>query len=267
MQPAVVVDVGNTRIKWGRCLDAFSGTPDPPPPGGRQGGRGKISQTASLPPDEPEAWERQLEHWGLNGAHAWAVSGVHPQRRDRLIAWLRGRGNTAVMVDDAAVLPLKVALANPGGVGVDRLLAAVAANTMRASGRPAVIVDAGSAVTVDWLDELGTFRGGAIYPGFRLMAEALHEHTALLPLVEIRQSQPPMPGATTIAAMEAGIFWAVAGGIRALFDRLAESAAASPQLFLTGGDADLLEPALGRPVLLRPEMTLEGVRLTAETLP
>jgi type III pantothenate kinase len=196
MKPDIVVDVGNSRIKWGRCQ------------------ADRVAELVALPPDDPDAWQRQLDLWDSGGEHLWAVSDVHPQRRDRLVEWLRGRGDRVELLDWPR-LPLTVGLPHPERVGIDRLLNAVAASSWRRRAG-AVLVSAGSAVTVDWLDEASVFRGGAIFPGLRLMAQALHEHTALLPLIQVQQADPPLPGTSTPEAMQAGIYWAAAGGIKAL---------------------------------------------------
>jgi type III pantothenate kinase len=244
----LVVDVGNTRIKWGRC------------------GPCDILASASLPPDDPDAWQAQLRHWQLDRGLSWAVTGVDPQRREFLASWVKSRDNTVQVIEDWQQLPLRVVLSEPQKVGIDRLFNAVAANSHRSPGAPAVLIDAGSAVTVDWLDESGAFAGGAIFPGLRLMAAALHDYTALLPLVEVREPHPALPGASTRAAMEAGIFWAVAGGIRALTAEMTAQSAVAPDCFLTGGDGPLLQASLPGSRLW-PHMTLEGIRLTAEALP
>jgi type III pantothenate kinase len=99
------------------------------------------------------------------------------------------------------------------------------------------------------------------------MAQSLHDYTALLPLIDVPRTMPPLPGKNTPSAMEAGVFWAVVGGIRALIEEYSALATADPQIFLTGGDSPLLRPALRGNVVLWPEMTLEGLRLTAEALP
>jgi type III pantothenate kinase len=248
MTPAVVVDVGNSRIKWGLCSDAG------------------VTEAVSLLPDEPGVWLRQIEAWRLPCPTGWAVSGVHPQRRDALIDWLRARGDRAVLVDDPKGLPLRVLVERPDYVGVDRLLDAVAANSRRRPEAPVVIVDAGSAVTVDLVDGDGAFRGGVIFPGPRLMAKSLHDYTALLPVVELKHPIPAVPATATRPAMEAGIFWAVVGGVEAVTARYTREAGHSPDLFLTGGDGALLHPALPQ-FQHWPTMTLEGIRLTAEALP
>ena len=120
---------------------------------------------------------------------------------------------------------------------------------------------------MDWLDEAGAFRGGAIFPGLRLMCKSLNDYTALLPLIEVRTSTPILPGASTPAGMEAGVLGAVVGGIRALADQLAAQAKTAPARFLTGGDAALLHLALGPEFTFWPTMTLQGIRIAAEVLP
>jgi type III pantothenate kinase len=261
VKPNVVVDVGNSRIKWGLC--ATDG----------------ISLSASLPASDPAAWQAQLDTWKVAGPFSWAVSGVHPERRDELVNWLRQRGDAVWLVQRAEQLLLRVLLPHPDWVGIDRLLAAVAARSRVFRPAPVIIVDAGSAVTVDLLDATHAFRGGAIFPGLRLMAQALHEHTALLPLIEVKHTNPPLPGTDTPAAMEAGVFWAVAGGIKALVRQLAARARSftdpdlsgpppqPPVLFLTGGDAPLLEPVMDTTMVRWPDMTLEGLRLSAAAQP
>jgi type III pantothenate kinase len=248
MTPDIVVDVGNTAIKWGRCS------------------AGGVTETVSLPPNAVNAWREQAQRWELPSPLAWVITGVHPQRRDSFVDYARLRGDTVHVLITAASLPLQVRLEKPDHVGIDRLLDAVAANSRRPADTSAVVVDAGSAVTVDSLDETGAFVGGAILPGLRLMAAALHEHTALLPQIDVQRQRPPSPGKSTVAAMETGIFWAVAGGIHALIEQYGAVAAALPQVFLTGGDGPLLYSVLPE-AQLWPAMTLEGIRLSAEALP
>lgn len=238
--PLVVADIGNTRVKWGLC-DGKS-----------------IDRHVSLPADDPATWDSQVDAWAIPTA-TWAVASVQPQTRERLVAWLRERERPTQIIDLPSQVPLQVALDHPERVGIDRLLDAVAANQRRPANARALIVDAGSAVTVDVVDERGVFRGGAILPGLRLMAEALHDHTALLPIVPITNRRPP-PGTSTIAAIETGVFHAVVGGIdRLLSDLHADGAV----VYFTGGDAPILAPHLRTPVDVWPEMTLEGIRIAA----
>jgi type III pantothenate kinase len=247
MTPDVVADVGNTRIKWGRCA------PD------------AVAEAVSLPPDDAAAWQHQAETWRLPGPAAWAVAGVHPTRRDRFVEWIRQRGDLVTVVSDWRTLPIVVVVPNPESVGVDRLLDAVAVNALRRADRPAVVIDAGSAVTVDWIDEAGAFAGGAILPGIALMGKSLHDYTAMLPWADVPKQVPAVPGTGTVAAIQAGVFWAVAGGVWALVAAYSRRFDASPEVFLTGGDAALLAAATLGPARLVPLLTLSGLRLAAIT--
>jgi type III pantothenate kinase len=248
MIPDVVVDVGNTRIKWGLCRDR------------------NLAAVASLPPDAPDEWEEQVRNWKLTTNSWWVLTGVHPARRDALKGWLQSCGYQVVVLNNWKDLPLHVALDQPERVGIDRLLDAVAACSRRNNKQPAIIVDAGSAVTVNWVDAAGAFRGGAILPGLRLMAEALHTFTAQLPRIEIQNLEPILPGGDTRSAMEAGIFWTVVGGVQLIIDRLAKLEQTEPAVFLTGGDGKRLSPFITRAHQVWPEMTLEGVRLAADAM-
>jgi type III pantothenate kinase len=256
MKISVVVDIGNSRVKWGLVTSCG------------------IGAAAALPTDDVASWRNQLVEWHLDGSQHWVVSAVHPGRCDRLVAWLRAQGHRVTVLDDWRILPLTIQLDRPESVGIDRLLTAVAANHRRDPSTPVVIVNAGTAVTVDWLDENGAFRGGAILPGFQVMARSLHENTALLPSVDLPPTLPTVPGESTPAAIQAGVFWAVAGGVQAITEQLARRGSRPPQLFFTGGDASLLESAWNDGAYISrqipsvwPWMTLEGIRLTAERLP
>src|SRR5262245_26437263 len=104
MIPNVVVDVGNTRIKWGRC----------------QGGQ--VVEVAGLAPDDPAGWSEQRQRWLMEPGSLWVLTGVHPARRDALAAWLRSRGEQVRELISARELPLRVELEKPDHVGIDRLL-------------------------------------------------------------------------------------------------------------------------------------------------
>jgi type III pantothenate kinase len=252
MRVAAVADVGNSRIKWGRCSPSA------------------VTDRVTLPPDAPDAWAHQLDAWHLSPDTAWVVSGVHPARLGRLVDWLRGRGTAVLVLDHWQQLPLRVLVDQPGRVGLDRLLGAVAANSVRHAGCTAVVVDAGSAITVNAVDSTGAFRGGVILPGLYLMARALHDYTALLPLVDPPPGPPPPgPATSSETAIAAGVYWAAAGAVRAIVQQwqAADRAGPPPHVFLTGGDAPRLAPALDPSWRLWPAMTLEGIRLAAEALP
>ena len=242
MTDLVVVDVGNSRMKWGRC------------------DRRQVAETAALPLDQPAEWQRCFDRWS-GRQRRWIVTGVHPEAAQRLVRWLRQAGVDPVWLEHPHQLPLTVAVDRPEHVGMDRLLNAVAANSRRVPGQGALVVDAGSAITVDLIDRDGVFRGGAILPGLRLMSRALNQYTALLPIVDTIPPEPEVPGTSTPSAIATGIHAAAVGGVRFLIERFT-GIAGPVSVFVTGGDRELLKSAAPDAVVW-PEMTLEGIRLAA----
>jgi len=250
MKTDVVVDVGNSRMKWGLCRDE------------------QVCKCVSLPLEASELWVQQFQSWELSASSSWALSGVNPTALARFVGWLKHRSARATVLSSARDLPITILVDAPEKVGIDRLLNAVAATARIQRPVSLFIIDAGTAVTVDWVDSSGAFRGGAILPGLQLMAKSLHEHTALLPMIDVsRLAVPGLPGENTETAMAAGIFWAVTGGIQAILRQLTDRAAAhrGREVFLTGGNAPLLEPVMSG-FMTWPHMTLEGIRLSAEKL-
>lgn len=253
MRPHVVVDIGNTRTKWGICTSDGSA----------------IRETWSFSNDElfaSNARETFLFPALADEVNTVVLASVHPQQSEYFADWLRSRNHHVHVLNRATDLPLTLDVIAPERVGIDRLLDAVAAKRRLNAGESAILIDAGSAVTVDYLDESHVFRGGSIFPGLRLMARSLHDYTALLPLVKVETPLPEVPGRDTIPAMQTGVFHAVAGGIERLARLLTERAASLPRIFVTGGDGAMFHAALSMPSTLWPTQTLEGILASAEVL-
>lgn len=248
MTPDIVVDVGNTRIKWGH-------------PG----------RVQSLPPDDPAAWGKALNFIGMADVR-WAVAGVHPARRDRFVEWAKTRG-TVLIIDNYTQIPLTIEVDEPAGVGIDRLLNAVGFWPYLGgdSNTPGVLIDVGTAVTIDLLLEGHRFVGGAILPGPRLMFDSLHRHTAKLPMidvVEVPNAEPP--GKNTRDAMLVGVMAAIMGAADFLVREYTSATDNPPWVMLTGGALGALanfEFADVRNVLTDHHLTLDGIRRTAQALP
>jgi type III pantothenate kinase len=152
-------------------------------------------------------------------------------------------------------------------VGIDRLLAAFAADRIHDRGRAAIVVDLGSAITVDLLDAGGAFCGGAILPGIAMSARALQEHTDALPRVALDHLEhPPAPiGKGTVPAIEAGLYWGAVGAVRELISQMSKDLPAPPEVLLTGGAsthvAQLLEASSPYNVRHLPHLVLSGIAL------
>jgi len=153
-------------------------------------------------------------------------------------------------------------------VGIDRLLDAVAANYLRSPDNPAVVVDVGSAITVNLISRGGAFLGGAIMPGIGMSARALHAFTDLLPLIDVTElADPPPPlGTATVPAMKSGLFWGAIGAVGELIRRLGAEVQGQLEVFLTGGASPVVAELLGDKARCVPNLTLSGIALAAKAL-
>lgn len=253
--PDAVVDIGNSRIKFCRVVN------------------GKLElPVRGLPAGDLASWERLATDWGQTGDRIWAVASTDPDRLRQFVGWAESRHEKVIAVDSARKVPIGMSVDQPDRVGIDRVLNVFAAKSVGREGEPAVVVDAGSAVTVDLLHQEGSFAGGVIFPGLRLMALALREYTAALPLVDATAAVPPgPPGTNTDAAIKLGLLYAVAGGVDAVVREMASRCTTAPRLVLTGGDmtpqlAGLMQSRHQFRSEIRPALTLEGILRAAEYL-
>lgn len=195
----------------------------------------------------------------------WRVASVHRAAQQKLHEWQQAfRPQDDYLALTYKDLPLEINVEAPERVGMDRLVAAIAANERRERMRPAIIVDAGTAITVDLVDAEGVFQGGVILPGFRLSARALADGTDLLPNVDatFRGEPPEVIGKSTTAAIRSGLFWGGVGAIRELVARAASDLDTSPQIFVTGGDAERLTGYLAADAQFVPDLVLRGIVLS-----
>jgi type III pantothenate kinase len=192
----------------------------------------------------------------------WRVASVQRAAEDRLREWIsQKRPADKYQLLGHADLPIQVDVERPERVGLDRLAAAVAANRLRQPNRPAIVVDAGTAITVNLVTADGVFRGGVILPGFKLTTQALAEGTDLLPLVEFSGTcePPPVVGRSTEAAIRSGLFWGSVGAVRDLIGRVASQLPMAPQVFVTGGDAYRFAGFISADATYVPDLVLIGI--------
>jgi type III pantothenate kinase len=159
----------------------------------------------------------------------------------------------------ATVRGVGVDYPRPETIGPDRLANAVAARAR--FGAPVVVLDFGTAVTFDVVDRRGNYIGGIIAPGLAAMTDYLHEKTALLPRIRIRDTAAVI-GRSTEEAMLIGAVHGYRGLVRELLAELKQAlrARALP-VVATGGYAALLAARLPEITAVRPGLTLEGLRL------
>jgi len=164
-------------------------------------------------------------------------------------------------------IPMSLDVEAPEKTGVDRLLAAYSAhryaNEHASTAQPVIVIQAGTAVTVDFVDASGIFRGGSIMPGLGLSLQLLAAGTDLLPwlgnhAVDVR---PTLPGKNTEQAISAGVNAALVGGASHLVERYRNECTykSSIKVIVSGGDGSLLLPHIIEPVEFVEHVVLRGL--------
>ena len=191
------------------------------------------------------------------GERIAAVS-VVPQAAERL----KQRGVEFITAEHCGGL-IDFSLVDAVALGADRAANAIAAAEFYEL--PALVVDCGSAITCELVDEKRRFLGGAIAPGRMLQRMALHAGTAQLPEIALAAAPPTGTGRTTAEAISLGVDAGAVGMVRELA-RIMGGAAKIRTVVLTGGDAGFFSPEFPDWRVAPKEFTLHGVRLAAEKL-
>ena len=244
----LVMDVGNTRTQIGRVLNT------------------SIDETAAFANEDTGGIvDRIVEWWtGLpqDTPKAVLMASVNDPIADPLASMLHDQLSEEIYrLGDDIPVPVAEDLDPETLTGIDRLLNAVAAYD--AAQQACVIVDAGSAITVDFIDGKGTFHGGAIAPGARMQLQALSEYTDALPDLEFTKPLEGQFGKSTGQAMLQGVFYGIRGMVWRLVEQYAQSYGAYPMVIATGGDAQVLfgEDELVDRIV--PHLTLLGIAASA----
>lgn len=166
-----------------------------------------------------------------------------------------------LFVDWRAPLGVGVDYPSPETIGADRL--ANAAAVAQLYGRPAIVVDFGTAVTFDVVSAGGDYIGGVIAPGLEAMTNFLYQRTALLPKLNLREPRHAI-GKTTRAAMMSGAVYGYRGLVREILARIRAEAfrgRRDVRIVATGGYAELIARSVPEIESVHPGLTLEGLRL------
>ncbi len=247
----LVIDAGNTNVVFA-VFD--NGTPR---------AKWRIATEGRRTADEYAVWLIYL--MGLGGLKpsdisAAILASVVPAATFNLLRLCRDhfRCEPLVVGTPAVTLGMQVLLENPGEVGADRLVNAIAARTDYAP--PLIVIDFGTATTFDVVDADGNYRGGAIAPGIASSVDALHRFAAKLPKVDVVRTERVI-GTATATAMQSGVFWGYIGLIEGLVGRIKAEYGAPMTVIATGGLAPMFSEAT--PVIDHTDgdLTLRGLLL------
>ena len=175
---------------------------------------------------------------------------------------LRYFGFPAVVVEPGVKTGVAVVTDNPREVGADRIANAVAAHALWPD-EPVVVVDFGTAITVDAVSPRGEYLGGAIAPGVDTAAGALFSSTAQIRRVEL-VIPPAAIGRSTVTAAQSGIMFGTAALVDGLVERVTDELGGSARVVATGGLASVILESCRRVERYEPTLTLTGLRLIFE---
>lgn len=232
----LAVDAGNSRVKWG-LHDGVTWT--------RRGWAANIDAAALV-----QAWSN------FEAPRRIVVSNVAGNESHRMLQQLFSRWPVEAywITSLAEQCGVRNNYDNPALLGCDRWAALIAARKLCPDG--CVVVNAGTAVTVDALADDGTFLGGMIVPGLTPMRHALASHTARLIVAPGHFSQFPT---NTADAVYSGILSATAGAVEKMVAALAEKSRKAPACLLSGGDAGLVRERLSVEATIVDNLVLDGL--------
>jgi type III pantothenate kinase len=167
-----------------------------------------------------------------------------------------GLGLDARIIDGVCDSGVEIVTANPAEVGGDRIANAVGA--FFEYGGPAIVIDAGTAMTFDYVSGEGRYMGGVIAPGILAGAKDLWEKARMLPSVELKKPGRVI-GDTTISCIQSGVYFGSLGEVEGIIRRMWDELALEGHVILTGGQALLLKDGLSFEVIYDPHLTLKGI--------
>src|SRR5438309_4014163 len=174
-------------------------------------------------------------------------------------------GVAALTIEPGVNTGMPILYDNPAEVGADRIVNGIAAYERfgKAGLRPLVVVDFGTATTLDAITARGEYLGGAICPGVTISADALFQRAARLPRIDVRKPSRVI-GRTTVGAMESGLFYGYVGMVEGLVTRMRDELGGRAVCVATGGLADVIAPETSLIHHVEPDLTLHGLRIVWE---
>lgn len=246
MMQTLLVDFGNSRIKWA-AHDAR----------GLQASSVVSHRQQALPAVLTQIWAT------LSPPQRVVIASVaDADRKAQLTGWIQQQWTLTpeYIVSPASGQGLTNSYREPAKLGCDRWAAMVAA--YHAARTAVCVVDCGSAVTIDVVDATGQHRGGMILPGIHTMQAALTAHTALVP-VDFSRAPLALLGTSTQDAIASGITHAISALVQQTLAEQAQALGTTVICYVTGGDAVIIAPLLHLAYVLEPDLVLQGLAIMA----
>jgi type III pantothenate kinase len=257
----LAIDAGNTNVVMALIA--------PDETGGQVRTRWRIATDARRTADEYAVWLHQLlalEGFSRSDVEAVIISTVVPRALHNLrMLALKYFGVEALVAGRAPLAwDIELDVVEPATVGADRVLNAIAAHAAHPG--DLIVIDFGTATTLDVVDYTGAYKGGVITPGINLSLDALFTAAAKLPRIAIEApaGDGSVIGRTTEEQMHIGIFWGYIDMIEGLSRRIRAQIGRPVKVIATGGLAVLLAQRSTLFDTVEPDLTIKGLGLFSQ---
>jgi type III pantothenate kinase len=255
----LAIDAGNTNVVFalleGRAIK----------------GRWRIATDPRRTADEYAVWLSQLlslEGYDRSDVTGVIVSTVVPRATHNLQVLAEKYFKTTALIAGHAPVEYGMAIdvQEPQSLGADRAVNAIAAHALHEG--DLIVIDFGTATTVDWIDYRGAYKGGIIAPGINLSLDALVGAAAKLPRIAIEApADPTVIGRDTVSQMQIGIYWGYIAMIEGLVARMKAEVGRPVTVVTTGGLAVLFEKNTPIFDVVEPDLTIQGLAMMWERAP
>ena len=249
----LLIDIGNTCLKWGWPDAGWDNHSSDSLP--------QIVCTGAINHSESQFESLLDEHWNDldRPEQVWLVSVAKESVSQAVASWVHKHWGREVFVasSESSSDELINAYTEPQRLGVDRWLGLLAAH--RFTTKSCVIVDCGSAITLDVLSEGGEHRGGHILPGLQMMRNAVYGGAAGVKQTKDSGNRLNIFANNTEDAVAAGSLYAVVAYIDRVLSDLEQALSKQTVCLVTGGDAEILVPLLAGRVERCPDLVLQGL--------
>ena len=200
-----------------------------------------------------------LFHIALDEVEGCIISSVVPPVFNAVrTGVVKVTGKNPMVVGPGIKTGLNIHMDDPTSVGSDRIVIAVAA--LQEYKPPLILVDMGTATTIEVVDQGNTYLGGCIIPGVRVSAEALSSRASQLPGIQLDKPKRVI-GKNTVECMRSGIMYGAAAMLDGMLDRMEEELGKKTTVVATGGMAQFIAPLCKREMRLEKDLLLKGLNI------
>lgn len=235
MAYSIVIDIGNTRTKWG----LFHGE--------------ELEQVVTLQNKDIAGNHLVFSEYDV---HEVIVSSVNDEAEKELM--LDESEYRVLKLSHTIKLPFTLKYASPETLGKDRIAGVAAAQKLFPNSN-VLIIDAGTCITYDFLTKENHYLGGAISPGVQLRLRSMNHYTSKLPLIDwVESERPKSIGNTTITSMLSGVVNGLIGEMKSFVSDY-EKQYSDLKVVITGGDSKFFEKELKNGIFADPNLVLIGL--------